>query len=51
MCNTHHTQTLVLDNNQIGALGDAGVTALADACAGGAMAAGATIYLSDTNLN
>ena len=35
MCDMCHTQTLGLNNNQFG---DAGVTALAQACAGGAMA-------------
>ena len=35
MCHMCHTQTLNLNCNQIG---DAGVTALANACAGGAMA-------------
>ena len=35
MCHMCHTQSLGLSNNQIG---NAGVTALANACAGGAMA-------------
>ena len=35
MCHMCHTQELYLSGNQIG---DAGVTALANACAGGAMA-------------
>ena len=35
MCRLYHTQRLSLNNNLIG---DAGVTALANACAGGAMA-------------
>ena len=34
MCHMCHTQTLDLDNNKIG---DPGVTALANACAGGAL--------------
>ena len=35
MCHTSPSQTLYLNRNQIG---DAGLTALANACAGGAMA-------------
>ena len=35
MCHTCHAQSLLLNDNKIG---DAGVTALAQACAGGAMA-------------
>ena len=35
MCHTCHAQNLRLNSNKIG---DAGVTALANACAGGAMA-------------
>ena len=42
-----HTQDLRLNYNQIG---DAGVTALANACAGGALASLEKLYLSNTQI-
>ena len=42
MCHTCHAQNLRLNSNKIG---DAGVTALANACAGGAMAHLNDLYL------
>ena len=44
MCHMCHTQTLDLRFNQIG---DQGVTALAEACAGGALPALETLFLDD----
>ena len=44
MCRTSTVQTLNLYENQIG---DAGVTALADACASGALASITNIYLQN----
>ena len=44
LCNTLTVQTLYLDGNQIG---DAGVTALADACASGSLASITSIYLQE----
>ena len=44
MCHMCHTQELNLSDNQIG---DAGVTALANACAGGAMASLQTLVMDD----
>ena len=43
-----HTQVLKLDGNQIG---DAGVTALAQACAGGALAHMSHLYLSSNPIS
>ena len=44
MCRTSTVQTLNLYENQIG---DAGVTALANACASGSMASLETLYMDD----
>ena len=43
MCHACRAQTLELQVNRIG---DAGVTALANACAGGALASGAMVLLA-----
>ena len=47
MCHMCHTQTLRLGNNQIS---DTGVTALAQACAGGAMAQLKGLYLTSNQI-
>ena len=44
MCHMCHTQRLDLDNNRVG---DAGVTALAQAAAGGAMASLKELVMND----
>ena len=48
MCHACPLQKLVLNFNQIG---DAGVTALANACAGGAMAHLDDLFLSDNPIS
>ena len=48
MCHVCRAQTLRLDFNQIGV---AGVTALAEACAGGAMAHLDDLFLSDNPIS